>query len=260
MQRFEPVVRESTPSIIAGKLRTAIGLGHIPPGAQLGEAELAKELGVSRGPLREAMQRLTQEGLLISIRNRGLFVITMTDDEVRDMYVARTAVERAAAELILQKGAEEVASQLLNLVKAMKKAADRKDLDAMSEADMAYHATLVAGAGSSRLTRMHQTLLTETRMCLTALEKRYPDPHIRVTEHQAIAQALGAGNAELVGKLLISHMDDALQRLTGTEKPGNEGAGKEATGIENVRTENVPNETVSNEISGTGSDKQPATA
>ena len=215
MQRFEPVVRESTPSIIAGKLRTAIGLGQIPPGAQLGEAELAKELGVSRGPLREAMQRLTQEGLLISIRNRGLFVITMTDEEVRDMYVARTAVERAASELILQKGAQDVAARLLNVVKAMKKAADKGDLDAMSEADMEYHATLVAAAGSTRLTRMHNTLLTETRMCLTALEKKYPDPHTRVAEHHAIAAALAAGNEELVGKLLISHMDDALERLTG---------------------------------------------
>lgn len=215
MQRFEPVVRESTPSIIAGKLRTAIGLGHIPPGAQLGEAELAKELGVSRGPLREAMQRLTQEGLLISIRNRGLFVITMTDEEVRDMYVARTAVERAASELILQKGAQDVAARLLNVVKVMKKAADKGDLDAMSEADMEYHATLVAAAGSTRLTRMHNTLLTETRMCLTALEKKYPDPHTRVAEHHAIADALAAGNEELVGKLLISHMDDALERLTG---------------------------------------------
>ncbi|MBX7446329.1 MULTISPECIES: GntR family transcriptional regulator [unclassified Arthrobacter] len=215
MQRFEPLVRESTPAIIAGKLRTAIGLGQIPPGSQLGEAELAKELGVSRGPLREAMQRLTQEGLLISIRNRGLFVITMTDEEVRDMYAARTAVERAASELILQKGGKGVAAQLVSIVKAMQRAADKGDLDAMSEADMEYHATLVAAAESTRLTRMHNTLLTETRMCLTALEKKYPDPHARVAEHQAIAEALGDGDQERVGKLLISHMEDALERLTG---------------------------------------------
>jgi DNA-binding GntR family transcriptional regulator len=218
MQRFEPVVRESTPSIIAGKLRTAIGRGQIQPGAQLGEAELAKELGVSRGPLREAMQRLTQEGLLISIRNRGLFVITMTDEEVRDMYVARTAVERAAAELILQNDGKDVAVRLLQVVKAMKKAADKGDLDAMSEADMEYHATLVAAAESTRLTRMHNTLLTETRMCLTALEKKYPDPHTRVAEHHAIAEALADGDVDRVGKLLISHMEDALERLTGASE------------------------------------------
>lgn len=219
MAIFDPLERESTPSIIAGKLRTAIGRGQIAPGSQLVETELAKELGVSRGPLREAMQRLTQEGLLISIRNRGLFVITMTDAEVRDMYVARTAVERAASELILQRGGKDVAARLLQTVHSMKQAADKGDLDAMSEADMEYHSTLVAAAASPRLTRMHNTLLTETRMCLTALERRYPDPHARVGEHQAIAEALAAGDQDLVGRLLITHMDDALDRLTSGGTP-----------------------------------------
>ena len=74
---LDPVDRESTPSIIARKLRNAISHGDLAPGTQLAEAELARELGVSRGPLREAMQRLTQEGLLLSIRNRGLFVIEL---------------------------------------------------------------------------------------------------------------------------------------------------------------------------------------
>lgn len=219
MAIFDPVERESTPSIIAGKLRTAIGRGQIPAGGQLVETELAKELGVSRGPLREAMQRLTQEGLLISIRNRGLFVITMTEEEVRDMYVARTAVERAASELILQKGGGQVATQLARVVKSMKKAADKGDVDAMSEADMEYHSTLVAASESPRLSRMHNTLLTETRMCLTALERRYPNPHARVEEHQAIADALAAGDQGLVGRLLITHMEDALDRLTGGGSP-----------------------------------------
>ena len=74
------LTQESTPSIIADKLRQAIGHGELKPGAQLGEADLARKLGVSRGPLREGMQRLTQEGLLVSIRNRGLFVIDMTPE------------------------------------------------------------------------------------------------------------------------------------------------------------------------------------
>ena len=96
-----PLAQESTPSIIADKLRQAIRHGQLTPGAQLGEAELARSFGVSRGPVREAMQRLTQEGLLVPIRNRGLFVIDMTADDIRDMYLAREAVERAAARKIL---------------------------------------------------------------------------------------------------------------------------------------------------------------
>ncbi|MGH3478799.1 MAG: GntR family transcriptional regulator, partial [Nocardioidaceae bacterium] len=98
---LERITRESTSSVIARQLRNAIIHGSIPPGAQLGEAELAGRLGVSRGPLREAMQRLVQEGLLRSEPNRGLFVIELTDDDVYDIYLARTAIERGAVAAIL---------------------------------------------------------------------------------------------------------------------------------------------------------------
>src|SRR3954468_19098287 len=97
---LEPVPRRSTVEIIADQLRSAIMYGSLPPGSQLGEADLAAKLGVSRGPLREAMQRLVQEGLLRSERHRGLFVIDMDAADVRDVYQARLAIERAACQLI----------------------------------------------------------------------------------------------------------------------------------------------------------------
>src|SRR5699024_1025005 len=101
---LEPVVQESTPSLIARTLRRAISDGSLGPGEQLGEAALAQSLGVSRGPLREAMQRLTQEGLLISHRNRGLFVADLTPEAVEDMYLLRTTVETAALDRVLDLG------------------------------------------------------------------------------------------------------------------------------------------------------------
>src|SRR5690348_7482468 len=94
---FAPVVQESTASLIANRVRDAIAEGHIAPGAQLGEAELARELGVSRGPLREGLQRLTAEGLVVSIRNRGLFVIEITPERGADVYIARQPADPGAA-------------------------------------------------------------------------------------------------------------------------------------------------------------------
>ncbi|WP_035775832.1 GntR family transcriptional regulator [Arthrobacter sp. H5] len=216
---IEPLVQESTPSIIAGKLRRAIAEGELAPGSQLGEAELARELGVSRGPLREATQRLTQEGLLLSIRNRGLFVITMNDDDIKDMYLARTAVERAAAAQLAVAAPGDARSVLSKTVAAMKEAAVAGDTDAVTSADLEFHEVLVGLAGSRRLSRMHNTLLTETRMCLNALKSTYRASDNRAAEHQGIADAIGAGDIELVDRLLISHMEDALQRLT--YDPGN---------------------------------------
>ncbi len=211
---LEPLVRESTPSIIADKLRTAIGHGELEPGQQLGEAQLARQLGVSRGPLREGMQRLTQEGLLVAVRNRGLFVIEMTPENVRDMYVSRTAVERAAAEQIfLRNDPDEAGDQLLAVTVTMAKAASRKHSAGVSEADLAFHQLLVSMARSPRLTRIHQTLLTETRMCIHALEETYRYSDDRVVEHRGIADAFKASDPRLTDRLLVEHMDDAVVRL-----------------------------------------------
>ncbi len=135
-----PVEQESTPSIVAEKLRQAIAHGELVPGTQLGEAELARSFGVSRGPLREGMQRLTQEGLLIAIRNRGVFVNTMDSGEIRDMYLAREAIERTASRQILQGDYASAGDALLAVVDEM---AVARDLDEVSEADMRFHEVLV---------------------------------------------------------------------------------------------------------------------
>lgn len=210
---IEPLVRESTPSIIADKLRSAIAHGELKAGAQLGEAQLARELGVSRGPLREGMQRLTQEGLLVSIRNRGLFVIEMTQENVQDMYVARAAIERAAAEQIFRYDPAHSGDQLLGMTDRMATAASRKDDAGVSEADIDFHQLLVSLARSPRLTRMHKTLLTETGMCIHALEETYRHAGDRVAEHRGIAQAFRARDLALTDARLVAHMEDAVVRL-----------------------------------------------
>ncbi|OBC09165.1 GntR family transcriptional regulator [Mycobacterium sp. 852013-50091_SCH5140682] len=205
-----PVDQQSTPSIIADKLRQAIAHRELEPGSQLGEAELARRFGVSRGPIREGIQRLTQEGLVVAIRNRGVFVIDMTPDEVRDMYLAREAVERTAARKILHGDYAAVGDELLAIVDEMESAAEP---DELSEADIRFHELLVASAGSSRLSRMHQTYLVETRMCLHALADTYDTPGDRVTEHHALASAIRSGDVALTDKLMLAHMEDAVDRL-----------------------------------------------
>src|SRR5690625_522719 len=90
---LEPVVQEPTPSWVPSQGREGIAQGQIARGGQWHEAGLAEQLGVSRGPWREGLQRLTQEGLLISHRNRGLFLIGWTPENIRDMYLAREGAE-----------------------------------------------------------------------------------------------------------------------------------------------------------------------
>lgn len=213
---FEPVHQESTAALIARQLRDAIMHGRLEPGAQLSEADLSAQFGVSRGPLREAMQRLVQEGLLRSERNRGLFVIVLADDDVRDIYAARSAIESAAALLILRAADPAALAELRSACEAMTKAAKKKDMDGLSDADLRFHEVLVSQSGSARLNRMHQTLIVETRMCMTALQDKYRAPNDLAREHTAIVDAIEAKDEALVLRKIDEHMQDALTRLVPT--------------------------------------------
>jgi DNA-binding GntR family transcriptional regulator len=210
---IEPVSRESTAGIIARQLRDAIMTGALPPGTQLGETELASRFQVSRGPLREAMQRLVSEGLLRSERHRGLFVIDLEPGDVFDIYSARWAIERAAAFQIMKGDREAAATALDITVKAMAEAADGDDPTALSAADLHFHETLISASGSKRLVRMASTLLIETRMCLAALQSTYQRVEERVNEHNQIIEAIRGGDLETVLSLLEAHMEDAVLRL-----------------------------------------------
>ncbi|MGB3827499.1 MAG: GntR family transcriptional regulator [Ornithinimicrobium sp.] len=199
--------------IIAGQVREAIGRGEFAPGAQLYESHLAEQLGVSRGPLREGLQRLTQEGLLVAIRHRGLFVVELTPANVRDMYLAREAVERCAVVVITDRSPVPSADALEPVLAQMQRAAERGDAREIGECDIAFHEVLVAQSGSERLVRLHATQVVEARICIQSLGSTSEDEMARVREHRAIAAAIRAGDGDLAVELLQRHMADAVDEL-----------------------------------------------
>ncbi len=213
MSEIEPVSRRSTAEIVADRIRTAIMRGTFGPGTQLGEVDLASRLGVSRGPLREAMQRLVAEGLLRSERHRGLFVRELGADDVRDVYIARTAVERAAALLVVAGDRSVAAGRLTGALAAMEAAARAGDPVALADADHDFHAELVAASGSPRLRRMTDGLLVETRMCLAALQDTGPPAPDLVDEHRVLRDAVRDGDGDRLVARLEAHMNDAVTRI-----------------------------------------------
>jgi DNA-binding GntR family transcriptional regulator len=216
-----PVHRESTPALVADQLREAIMHGALAPGTQLGEVELAGRLGVSRGPLREAMQRLVAEGLLNSRRHRGIFVRELGAEDVRDVYTARLAVERAAGRLILDRGRRPGAViRLDEALRRLRRAARSGDPVALADADHAFHSALVAASGSPRLRRMADGLLVETRMCLAALQRTAPPADELVAEHRALRDAVEVGDPDRLDAVLADHMADAVDRIiSGLDDP-----------------------------------------
>lgn len=95
----------------------------------------------------------------------------------------------------------------------MREAADAEDPTALPEADLRFHEALVSASGSRRLVRMTHTLLIETRMCLSALQRTDASADKRVAEHDRICEAIRTGEESTVLELLEAHMEDAVQHL-----------------------------------------------
>lgn len=215
--KIGPIRQQSTSALIADQLRQAIKNGSFEPGEQLGELELATRFEVSRGPLREAMQRLVAEGLLRSERNRGLFVNSLSAEDIADIYTVRTAIESAAIRLVVERDDPRSGQRLRKAYERMTTAAERGDRRALSDADLAFHETLVAESVSPRLRRLADTLLVESRMCINALQDTYSTPLDLADEHGVIVQAIAESNLDRALQAIDAHMRDAMERLIPAE-------------------------------------------
>lgn len=216
---LEPVTATRIPratfaSMVTERLRASIVNGTLEPGSQLSEVELATGFGVSRGPVREALQRLVQEGLLLSEPHRGVFIPVLTDDDVVDIYLAREALESAAIRSIVANANCEAASRSLDeYVTEMEKAEAAGDWEAVSNCDLEFHVALVDASGSPRLRRMFSTVISETRLCLGVLTAADARDDL-VQEHRRICDRMQQGDMEQALAVLKKHYDDAVVTLS----------------------------------------------
>ncbi len=215
--------RATFASIVTERLRANIVNGSLRPGSQLSEVELATSFGLSRGPVREALQRLVQEGLLHSEPHRGVSVPVLTHEDVLDVYVAREALESAAIRSIISSASTAAASTSLDrFVTLMEKAEAAGDWEAVGNFDLEFHVALVDATGSPRLKRMFTTVISETRLCLGILTADDAREDL-VLEHRLICDLMRAGETEKALAVLKKHFDDAvvtlMRRQAGADAP-----------------------------------------
>ena len=206
---------------VAGALRDAVLSGTVVPGAQMNEAELAARFGTSRGPIREALARLVQEGLLVSHPHRGVFVAELAEADLSDIYLAREAIEGAAMRRVLQRPDRlAVQARLETETDRMEAAMAADDWSGVAEADLAFHAALVGGAESPRLSRMFETVQAETRLCLHLLMAGYRASQHLGQEHRRLARLATGEDVAAAEAELARHLANPvaiLRRIGGGE-------------------------------------------
>jgi DNA-binding GntR family transcriptional regulator len=198
--------RRSTPEQIARGLSRLVLSGDLPPGRPLRESVIAADLGVSRNTVREAVRLLERSGLVVYELNRGAIVREPSQADLQDVYRARLAIEVGAAHLAPEGSTAAAAvSEALDKLRA---ALASGDAEAAITADLDFHATLVASAGSARLDAAFAPVLNELRLYLTILstENEYEDVDRITAEHVVLAGAFASGDRERLASEISDHI------------------------------------------------------
>ena len=175
-------------------LRRALLDGDLTPGERLGEVELGQRLGVSRTPIREALMRLTQDGLLTTEANKGVRVRTVTAAEARDAYVVREELDGLAASLAAQAHSAADAHILRSALETLN-AAPTTDYREQTRLDLAFHRAVTEAAHNAVLGILARDL--EQRVALIKHQTRTYNAHPDTTaQHAAILTAILARDAD----------------------------------------------------------------
>jgi DNA-binding GntR family transcriptional regulator len=208
------VPKPTLAAVVTAELREAVISGRIPPGTQMNEVELAARFSTSRGPVREGMQRLVQEGLLVSSPHRGIFVRVLSADDLVDLYFARSALERAALRRLVERGIS--AATIAGLEQAlgeMELAVTEGEIAAVAAADLHFHEVLVSAAESPRLKQIYHALLGELRLGLALVIDIYEERSDLVSDHSTILRHLKAGDLPALMKAIDEHFDVTVEEL-----------------------------------------------
>jgi len=194
-------------------LRTEIRQQRLSPGTVLSEVALSRQLGVSRGPIREAMGRLAAEGLVTVRPRRGAVVRALTARELIDAYQVREVLEQTAVRLAVPRLSAEDLTRLEQLVEEMAARAKRGDVRRFFEANVAFHDLFCELSGNSKLQQVHHRLMGEIGAFQDRTLSLRGSPDESVLEHRRILAAARRGDAELAAKLAAAHVRVPSERL-----------------------------------------------
>lgn len=172
----------------------------------LDERGLAKQLGVSRTPVREAITRLEQDGLVKIIPRRGAFIVRKTKKQVLEMIYVWAALESMAARMATEKASDAEIARLRELFVSFTEANQAEtQIDEYSETNIDFHQRLIDLAGCELLSEITAGLFIQMRMVRVRAMKAGDRAERSIVEHSSIVEALEARDTELVERLVREH-------------------------------------------------------
>ncbi len=215
-----PSPRESLSGYVVTHLRELLATGALTAGAHLREMDIAAELQVSRGPVREAFAQLELEGLLELRRHRGAFVTELTKQDVEEVHTLRQSIEELAASRAATRLTDAHRQRMDEILEAMKQTSGSIAPQEAVRLDLAFHDVIYEAADHQRLHRVWTSLRSQVSFFLYTRNINFPDfPTVGFPEHNAFREALTSGDPERARAAASHHMVGSLERLGKLDLP-----------------------------------------
>ena len=194
-------------------LRDQLLNGEIPPRQHLVEARIAKEIGTSRTPIREALHSLELEGLIESIPRVGYVVKPINEDEVAEICEIRVAIEEVGARWAMEKAPQRLIEDLRKNISMSEETAAQGDPKAFIELDAQFHEIIARLSGSKRLLELGQTL--RRHMLRYRIQSIYLAENVlrAIQGHKGILEAMEKGNLEEVNRAVKFHLEQSKKDI-----------------------------------------------
>ena len=219
---LDPVPKSTLRARIAERLRGAILAGDIPPGAPLVETALSERFDVSRGPLREALRQLIEEGLVVTVPYTGTHVAALSVEDVREIYSLRTALEIFAIEQVWSRRDERFRRELVKRNDILIATIDAGDDRASIETELAFHGLAYEVSGHRLLQRAWAGLRGRLQVYWAAHHRAHGRRGPRRDSHDSyIAAVLGDDLATMRAEI-ADHMRrgaETTERFLNTLEP-----------------------------------------
>jgi DNA-binding GntR family transcriptional regulator len=194
-------------------LRSAILSGRLPAGARIVEADVARQMAISRSPVREAVRKLEHEGLLEYVPRHGTVVVGLSREDVADAYALRAHLEAYGARLAAAKATEANLARLSDLIECMRKCGAADDLEGLVAADVEFHREVCRMSGSRRLIQAWETLNPARWTLISGLRVSDLSLEQIAERHWPILAALEARKPETAEEVMRTHILELGQRV-----------------------------------------------
>ncbi|GLZ32378.1 GntR family transcriptional regulator [Lentzea sp. NBRC 105346] len=193
-------------------LRELVLTGELPAGSRVNEVEIAHRLGISRGPLREAIRGLAAEGLLELVPHRGARVPMADQAEVKALFELRTALECAAAELAASRRTD-VDIARLRAVSEESRRNYHAGVKFPYRLDLAFHQALLEAARSPRIAEQVRLVQQKVVLLRARLEDDAPHQFASMDDHDELINAVVAGDAQRAGQIMRKHLSRVCAQM-----------------------------------------------